>query len=617
MNRTGGTAERVLDVSDLCISSRLGGSDRAIVRDVNVEVAASETIGIVGESGSGKSMTARALVGLLPQGVQASGSVVYGGANLLEAPERQLRRVRGSGIALILQDPFTMLNPLLRCGVHISESLAPTHEKRSRRDAASEATARLREVGITDPTVAGKYPFQLSGGMRQRVAIAAALAGDPSVVIADEPSTALDVNTQREVLRLLKRIQADRGMALILITHDLRVAFASCDRIYVLYAGGVLETARAADLEREPLHPYSLGLLLSEPPGDKRLRSLPVIAGSVPSPDDVTGRCAFAARCRWHEPVCVSARPRLAAIDDRRATACVRIGEIREAMRSARSTAVAEYVTVELEPAEPLVSVRDLSKVFETAHGGSSVAALAGVSIDVGRGESVGIVGESGSGKTTLGRCIVGLEAPTAGSITVDGLDVTHPARLSAGDAARYRRTVQIVFQDPYSSLNPRRTIGSALIEVLATHGAFDGSVEQARDELLELVGLPRSYRSRKPYALSGGERQRVAIARALAVRPQLLICDEPVSALDVSVQAQILNLLARLRSELGIAYLFITHDLAVVRQIADRAYVMYRGEVVEAGPVGRLLDAPQHAYTSRLVAAIPRSEPEWLLAET
>jgi peptide/nickel transport system ATP-binding protein len=593
----------LLAVEGLRIQARLGRTPRTIVSSLDLEVAAGETVGIVGESGSGKSMTARALVGLLPAGVQADGAVTVGGRNLLGLKERSLRRVRGREVALLLQDPFTMLNPLLRVGPQIVET--------ARDGSRAEAVRRLAEVGIHDTGVADRYPFQLSGGMQQRVALAAALASDPDLLIADEPSTALDVTTQRQILELLRSVQEARGMGLVLITHDLRVAFSICTRIYVLYAGSVLEVAPGAELERAPLHPYTLGLLLSEPSVERRLEELPAIEGSVPAPDEVAGRCPFVPRCRWAAAACSAGSPPLREVAPGRQSACVRVEEIEPALSAAR-VVTEEPAPREVEaPAvvEPLVRVEAVEKRFHATRGSGEVAALAGVSIEVGESESVGLVGESGSGKTTLARCVVGLETPSAGRVVVDGVDASEYARLDAATRRQLRRRVQMIFQDPYSSLNPVRTIGAALREALAV-----GPDPGARvAELLELVGLPASYADRKPVALSGGERQRVAVARALALRPRLLVCDEPVSALDVSVQAQILNLFSSLRSELGLGYLFITHDLAVVRQVVERVYVLYRGEVVESGPVDRVLDAPEHPYTARLVESVPRTDPGWL----
>ncbi len=577
-----------------------------ITTGTNLTVWPGETVGIVGESGSGKSMTARAIVRLLPPGVSATGQVVFDDRDLLDLRERDMMAIRGSGISMVFQDPFTMLNPLLRSGNHVGESLAEGR-RLSKAERKDEVMRRLAEVGIDGEQVARSYPFQLSGGMRQRVGLAAALARDPELLIADEPSTALDVTTQAEILELLGSVQQDRGMGVILITHDLRVAFSVCDRVYVLYAGSLLEVAEARAMEQEPLHPYSLGLLLSEPSADRRQPELVAIDGSVPSPEEVAGSCSFAPRCFWVAEECWQGSPPLREVEPGRFSACIRVGEIRPEMLQLRSSAEehTEAVPVIEIVDQPLIFVEDVSKTFSAE--GRDVHALSGVSMAFNREESVGLVGESGSGKTTLGRCLVGLETPTSGTIEIDGIDASNYQKVSANDRRHLRSTVQVVFQDPYSSLNPRHTVARTLQEAIRLYHSGDGSNTSGMVEaLLDQVGLPAAYAGRKPASLSGGERQRVAIARALAVRPEFLVCDEPVSALDVSVQAQILNLFKSLREELGIGYLFITHDLAVVRQIVERAYVLYRGEVVEEGPVDELFDNPQHWYTKKLIASLP-----------
>jgi peptide/nickel transport system ATP-binding protein len=601
----------LLTVSTLQVAYRRGEVRRSILSGVDLELPEGRTVGVVGESGSGKSMAAKAIMRLLPPRVQASGTIRYGGRELGTLSTRQMAGLRGPEMSLLYQDPFSMLNPLLRCGDHIAEGLRLGSTRRTRAELRDEVIRRLAEVGIRDTDVAGRYPFQLSGGMRQRVALAAALARDPRLLIADEPTTALDVTTQAEILDLLGSLQASRGMTLMLITHDLRVAFSVCDQVYVLYAGRVLEVGAAATVQSEPLHPYTQGLLLSEPPVDRRAGGLTSIEGSVPAPDEVAGECAFAPRCAWAAPACRSARPPLAEVEPGRRTACLRIEEIRSEMVAARQrahVAVPAPVVNEQPGSDLLVSARELTKTFGAQRRkGAPVAALRGVTLQVGVNESVGLVGESGSGKTTFGRCVVGLETPSGGQLAVNGMDAHDYGSLDRDRRAGLRRTVQMVFQDPYSSLNPRQTVGSMLGETLRVNGRS----EPAIDELLALVGLPASYADRLPRALSGGERQRAAIARALAVGPRLLVCDEPVSALDVSVQAQILNLFGDLRRSLGLSYLFITHDLAVVRQVVDRVYVMYHGEIVEEGPVDRVLDDPQHPYTRRLIESIPSTGQE------
>lgn len=598
-----------LSVRKLSIGAGTGVDLRTITVATDIDMARGEAIAIVGESGSGKSLTAKAIARLLPRNVFATGTITFDGIDLVALPESEMQKVRGRRISMLLQDPFTMMNPLMRSGAHIEEMLADRSEFTGRSARSAEVKRRLSEVGITAEDVPRRMPFQLSGGMCQRVALAAALARDPELLIADEPSTALDVTTQAEIMKLLKRVQVERGMSLILITHDLRLAFSTCDRVYVLYAGSLLEVGGARGVESDPRHPYTLGLLLSEPPAEKRVPRLIAIRGSVPRPDDVAGRCAFADRCDWAADICRAAKPDLSEVALGRSSACVRLPDIECEMRTLRQRALEP---VPAKPTDnthnvPLVRVRDLTKTFQLSRG-QHVHALKGVSIDIAPGESIGLVGESGSGKTTLGRCIVGLEMPTSGMIEVEGVPVADYSKLSREARSRVRRTIQMVFQDPYSTLNPRHSVRRSLSEALraADHHGKDAGARVL--SLLRDVGLPEEYSDRRPMSLSGGERQRVAVARSLAVGPKILVCDEPVSALDVSVQAQILNLFKRLHDDLGLSYLFITHDLAVVRQVVDRVYVLYRGEVVEEGATEDVMSHPRHAYTRRLIDSIPRS---------
>ncbi|GAA3467365.1 ABC transporter ATP-binding protein [Nonomuraea roseola] len=538
---------------------------RLIVDGVDLQVRAGETFGLVGESGSGKSLTARAAVGLLPRGISATGSITVGGTQLVGAREKVLRGLRGNRVGLLMQDPFAMLNPLRTAGQHIAESLP-----RARRP---EAAARLAEVGIDDPSVLQRYPFQLSGGMRQRIALAAALARDPELLIADEPTTALDATVQDEIMRLLARIQRERGMSVLLITHDLRVAFALCDRLAVMYAGRIVETGPARAVSADPGHPYTAGLLRAVPSIERTVERLAGIPGSVPSASDVRESCAFVSRCEQARQECAEARPPLREVDADRRSACLFPVELQP------------YTT--RDAGRPRSFGPTLLRVTGLRKDYRQVRAVREVSLEVAEGESVGVVGESGSGKTTVARCVLGLVTPSGG-------------RIDLGTGLRHR-VVQCVFQDPYTSLNPARSIGATLAEA-ARQGAPDGRMTP--QELLELVGLPPAYTRRRPAGLSGGERQRVAIARALAVRPALLVCDEPVASLDVSVQAHILELLRRVNRELGTSMLFITHDLAVVRQVTDRLIVMLNGQVVESGPTDQVLDSPEHPYTRRLLAS-------------
>lgn len=594
--------EYFLTVQDLAVFS----GHLVITMPTSFHVARGETLAIVGESGSGKSLTAKAIAGLLPPGVTAKGSVKLEGCELNGLSERDWQRLRGRRVSMLLQDPFTMLNPVMRAGRHLDEMLKDDPMFHDRKARCAEVERRLAEVGINNPAVADHFPFQLSGGMSQRIALASSLARDPEILIADEPSTALDVTTQAEIMQLLKRAQAQRGMSLILITHDLRLAFSICDRVLVLYAGSVVEIGRAVDLRSGPFHPYSAGLLLSEPSATKRVKRLVAMPGRVPVAHAVAGQCAFADRCDWVDERCRAARPALEQRVPGRFTRCLRQPEIQGELDALRRAALEPAPAIPARPANerPAIKVDAITKVFP---GKTRTHALKGVSFHIAPGESVGLVGESGSGKSTLGRCVVGLETPTTGKIKIDGIDAHNFEALQPDDRAYLRRTVQMVFQDPYSTLNPRHSVGKTLAESLRV-GQFSGDMNVTIARLLTEVGLTADYAKRRPAQLSGGERQRIAIARALAVSPRLLVCDEPVSALDVSVQAQMLNLFKDLKAARGLSFLFITHDLAVVRQIADRILVLYLGEVVEEGSVDQVLSEPQHPYTKRLIASIPAS---------
>jgi peptide/nickel transport system ATP-binding protein len=591
----------VLSVRDLTVTVDSPEGGRTLLSGMTFDVGPGESVALVGESGSGKSLTARAILGLLPSGLHAAGEVAIGG-HLVNGDPAATRPLLGGVASLLLQDPFTMLNPLRRVGPQLADSL-PGGYRRSDANQRREVERRLGEVGLP-VEVSRRYPYQLSGGMRQRIGLAAALARDPQLLIADEPTTALDVTTQREVLRLVRSIQRARGMGFVLITHDLRIAFSLSDRVLVMYAGHLVETGTARAVSQSSSHPYTRALLAAEPPVDRRVAVLASLPGSVPHHDDVIGRCPFADRCPLVANACLNGTPVLRDLTPAHASACLLTETlVVPAAQPAAATTDGETRT----SATALLAVHGLSKTFS----GDSAAALDSVSIEVRQGESVGIVGESGSGKTTLARCVVGLATPSQGSITLDGTDVTSWNHLDRGRRRELRRVVQLVFQDPYSTLNPVRTVGATLREVLTALGQPADRADVER--LLDLVGLPATYRLRRPAALSGGERQRVAIARALAGLPRLLVCDEPVSALDVSVQAQILELLSKLRAELGMSLLFITHDLAVVRQISDFVYVLQRGQCVESGPTSVVLSAPKHPYTQQLLASVPRDDPSWL----
>ncbi|MGW6206851.1 ABC transporter ATP-binding protein [Streptomyces sp. NPDC055089] len=614
---------QLLAVDGLRVSATAApGGPVPILEGISLEVGRGECIGIVGESGSGKSLAMRAVAGLLPSGTGVTGgSVRIDGREVLGLSPREHHALRGRRVTLLMQDPFTMLHPQLTCGRQIADGLRDLdggrNLRRTKAARRAEVERRLAEVGL-GPDVADRYPHELSGGMRQRVAAAAALAGDPELLIADEPTTALDAASQGAVLDLLRGLQRSRHMGLILITHDLRVAFSACDRVYVLYAGQVLEHGSPHELESGPLHPYTAGLLASEPSVHERFAELVAIPGSVPAPGSRGPGCPFADRCAHAAPVCrsepVELLPRVGAGTAEgtgRSSACVRMPGIGGALLAPSARTVAEPAAVPgREPgAEPVpdaaLVATSVDRTFRSSAGDHT--ALLDVSLTVPRNTVVALVGESGSGKTTLARIAVGLETFDGGAVSVGGISLPRGRRPTTADRRRLAEQVQIVFQDPYSSLNPLRTVGATLREALAAAAGGRGrGGAPGVEDLLAQVGLPGAYASRRPAALSGGERQRVALARALAARPRLLICDEAVAALDVSVQAQLLNLLVTLQREEGFAVLFITHDLGVVRQIADLVAVMHRGRIVEQGVAAQVLDAPRHPWTRRMIDAVP-----------
>ncbi len=549
----------LLSVEDLKVEFPTEGGVVNAVNGVSFEIAHGRTLGIVGESGSGKSVCALSTMGLTrAEGARISGRILFEGADLLTLAERDIRALRGNELAMIFQDPLSSLHPLYRVGAQIAEGIR-AHREVSRRAARGQAIALLDLVGLPEPSRrVDAYPHELSGGMRQRVMIAMALANEPKLLIADEPTTALDVTVQAQILALLRRLREELGMALVLVTHDLGVVAEMADEIAVMQAGLIVERGTAEQVLAAPRHPYTQGLLRASPTLERHGQS---------QRDD---------------------RDKREGGDD---------GEGEE-----EGTAVA---------APPLLQVRDLVKRFPVMRGVvfqrevDAVEAVAGISFELRRGEALGLVGETGCGKSTTARLIMRLLEPTDGEIRFEGHDIAH-LRGQALKAAR--REMQIVFQDPYSSLNPRKTAGSIVGEPFAIHGLHPDRAERRRavGELLDRVGLRPEHHNRYPHEFSGGQRQRIGIARALALRPKLLIADEPVSALDVTIQAQILELLRELQRELGLTLLLISHDLAVVRQMADRVAVMRAGKIVELAPNETLYSSPTHPYTRELLASVP-----------
>ncbi len=606
--------DELLAVRQLRVAFAQGRALLPAVDGVDLRLAAGETLALLGESGCGKSATALALLRLLPAaGRIVAGEVLFGGRDLLRLPESEMRAVRGGGMAMIFQEPATSLNPVLTVGRQMAEVLA---RHRSLAGAAAQATALelLRAVGIADAQRRlGEYPFQLSGGMKQRVMIAMALAGDPRLLVADEPTTALDVTIQAQILELLRRLQVERAMGMLLITHDLGVVAQMATRIGVMYAGEIVEEAPRASFFSAPRHPYTQKLFAALPDLARRGGQLQTIPGQVPSLSAMPAGCRFAARCEYAWDRCRQQSPqwRQVAIDHR--VRCHLEDGPLVSGRNAGELAAGGGRLAPAAAASALLAVDDLRVHFAIRRGVlqrtvGHVRAVDGVSLVLARGRTLALVGESGCGKTTVGKAILQLLPASGGSVHLLGEPLGGGSRRAQ---RALRRHMQMIFQDPFASLNPRLSVGEIIAEGMRAQGGGGGAGRGATNEaaivaVLQQVGLPAEAAVRYPHEFSGGQRQRIAIARALAAQPELVICDEPTSALDVSVQAQILNLLATLQRELGLAYLFITHNLAVVDHLAHEVAVMYLGRIVEYGGVDEVLRSPQHPYTRALLSAVP-----------
>ena len=625
---TGPTTEPLLSVRGLTVT--FVGSGRAVpaVRGIDFDVHADEVLGIVGESGSGKSVTSLAISGLLDDTAQVQGSIRLGGVEVTTLDAERLRQMRGRDVGMVFQDPTTTLNPVLPIGRQVIEGQV-AHGQVARGQAHARAVELLREVDIPDPQGrVDQFPHQFSGGMRQRAVIAMAMAGRPRLIIADEPTTALDVTVQAQVLSVLARRQRDTGAAVILITHDLGVVAEVAHRVAVMYGGRIVESGSVQAIFRQPRHPYTVGLLRSVPRIDTVDERLAPIPGQPPSPARLPSGCSFHPRCAIgrERPLCAQQTPALRDVGDAHASACHYPDEVAGLLRDNAATGAARVSpgpaavpagqageAIAAPAGKPLLEVDRLQVFFPVKAGllrrrVGWVRAVDGVSLTVRAGETVGLVGESGCGKTTTGRAIMGLVPTSHGTVRFDGRDITH---LPPAEMRKVRRNMQYIFQDPYSSLNPIKTVGEIVAEPLRIHGLYD-QAGGARwvSELFDLVGLPSSMVNRFPQEFSGGQRQRIGIARALALKPRLLILDEPVAALDVSIQAQVINLLQDLQRELGLAYLFIAHDLSVVRHISNRVAVMYLGRIVEESERTSLYEHPMHPYTQSLLSAVPVPDP-------
>jgi peptide/nickel transport system ATP-binding protein len=569
----------LLKVENLNIHFKTEDGDFHAVKGIDLALNKGEIIGLVGESGSGKSVSSLALMRLLDKNSRTEGKVFFEDTNLLDLSEREMQAYRGNRIAMIFQEPMTSLNPVITCGKQVAETIL-IHQKKDKQSAKQKTIQLFQEVKLPEPEyIYDKYPHELSGGQKQRVMIAMALACDPAVLIADEPTTALDVTVQKSILELLLKLKTERNMSLIFISHDLGVIGEIADQVLVMYKGKIVEHGSIAQVFLDPQHPYTKGLLACRPSPALQLSKLPVITDFI------------------------------LLKDGKMESTGVAIDELKKKYQIEHSTILTKRA--QLYQQEPLLQVKDLKTWFPKKSDWwkkekEFVKAVDEVSFDVFQGETFGLVGESGCGKTTLSRTILKLIEPTSGEILFNGQNIS---KLSAKEMRPLRKDIQIIFQDPYSSLNPVMTIGDALVEPLLVHQIFKDQKER-KDfiiDLMEKVGLTAAQFNRYPHEFSGGQRQRVVIARALSLQPKLIICDESVSALDVSVQAQVLNLLKELQQQFNLTYIFISHDMAVVKHMADRMMVMNKGKIEELGYPEDIYNHPKKEYTQKLVNAIPK----------
>ncbi|MDK4293092.1 ABC transporter ATP-binding protein [Corynebacterium propinquum] len=611
----------ILSVTDLSVSFPSEAGTVNAVRGVNFDLLPGKTLGIVGESGSGKSVTSMAIMGLLPDYAKVAGSVEFDGVELLDKNDKQMSKIRGKDIGMIFQDPLSALTPVFDIGTQLVEAIQ-THQKVSKRVALDQAAQLLELVGINEPKLRLKsFPHQFSGGMRQRVVIAIAIANNPKLLIADEPTTALDVTIQAQILDVIKVAQKETGAATIMITHDMGVVAETADDVMVMYAGRPVERAEVHDLFANPRMPYTVGLLGSTPRPDASSEDpLIPIEGNPPMLVNLEDKCQFAPRCPVATDECLHSEPKLLPLksNQSQSTACIRSEHITDRKIDGQQMYPVPKLSADVlgdvprEERKIALAVKDLHKEFPLLKGAlvkrrvGTVKAVNGISFEIREGECMAIVGESGCGKTTTLLEIMDLE-PENGQVLLDGADANE---FSAAQRREARKQLQIVFQDPMSSLNPRLTVREVIAEPLNSLG-FDGDVDDRVIELMELVGLNADHLDRFPSHFSGGQRQRIGLARALATNPKVIVLDEPVSALDVSIQAGVINLLEDLKRKLGIAYLFVAHDLSVVRHLSDRVAVMYEGAFVEEGVTDEIFDNPQHEYTRKLLSAIPIPDPE------
>lgn len=614
--------EQLLDIRHLSVELPTRRGLLQALNDVSLSIRPGETVCLVGESGSGKTLTSKAVMRLLEyeNGRIAGGRIRLGDRDLTSLSQQELRHIRGKRMAMVFQEPMAAFDPVYTIGRQIAETIL-VHEPMTKAEAWARATSLLERVGIPEPAVRMKqYPGELSGGMLQRAMIALALSCGPELLIADEPTTALDVTIQAQILRLLQELQAEYGMAILLVTHDLGIAAEVADRVVVMYAGRVVEQAPTEELFASPRHPYAQGLLRSIASLDTvKGEKLHAIEGTIPSLSALPDGCLFHPRCPYATDRCRAEAPPLVRDGDREA-ACWHAEQV---VASSRRETAARRINVDAHSRAEERDDRAVSPDLFLATGvrkyypikgrfpgraRAYVRAVDDVSFSIREGETFGLVGESGSGKSTLGRVLLQLERATAGSVSFQGKELT---KLGGSALRGARKDMQMMFQDPYGSLDPRWRIGDIVAEPLRTHESLSARERDDRiAELLGAVGLDASYAKRRPHELSGGQRQRVGIARAIALKPKFVLADEAVSALDVSVQAQVVNLMQELQAKLGLTYLFIAHGLQIVRHVSDRIGVMYLGKLVEIAPSRELFLRPAHPYTKALIASIPQPDP-------